>query len=79
MKVPYNRSWTEPRSGLSLAQTFSTKPSNDGVLCIKYSKDNKYLASGLTNGDISICDTISGKLLSTLNASYSLRPITCLK
>lgn len=49
------------------------------IFYVQYSKDDKLLATGTANGSIRLYDTDTGKIKSTIAASYSLKPIMSLR
>lgn len=49
------------------------------IFYVQYSKDDKLLAAGTGNGNIRIYNTDTGKITSTIVASYSLKPIMSLR
>jgi WD40 repeat protein len=52
------------------------EPGNE-VFCVRYSNDDNYLATGMTDGKIKLYNATTGKIVSTM-AGPSL-PITCLR
>ena len=50
-----------------------------GVLCVQYSHDNKYLASGTSKGTIEFYNIQSDKSRVIMNNGLSTIPITCIK
>ena len=64
---------------MKLTQGIIARESRDEILCVQYSKDDKYLAAGTMAGGIRVYDTDTEKIMSTIEASYAAKAITSLR